>query len=86
MIVSYQGRTQNLAKWIRELKLNYKVTQYRLNAGWAVATAFETPIRAYRDQTTLSEIRALKYRKTTKETAQQFNISRNSIYRIWGTQ
>jgi hypothetical protein len=41
--VSYKGRTQTLAQWCSELKLNYHKTVVRVNQlGWSPERAFET--------------------------------------------
>lgn len=41
--ITYNGKTQSLADWCRELKLNYHKTRSRLNKyGFSVKKAFET--------------------------------------------
>jgi hypothetical protein len=45
--IKYNGKTQSLADWCRELGLNYDRTKYRLNAGqWSVERAFSIKGRA----------------------------------------
>lgn len=40
--LEYKGRTQTLAQWCEELKLDYSRTKARINAcGWTVEEAFE---------------------------------------------
>lgn len=41
--VTYLGRTQCLADWADELKLNYGVVASRLRRGWSTESAFLTP-------------------------------------------
>ena len=41
LLLTYKGRIQTLAQWVRELGLSYKVTIHRLNEGWSVEDAFE---------------------------------------------
>lgn len=40
-LISYKGRTQTLAQWCDELKLNYKRTERRLDRKWPIEKAFE---------------------------------------------
>ena len=43
LYVTYQGRTQSLADWCRELNLNYGKIFYRIHtAHWSVERAFES--------------------------------------------
>jgi hypothetical protein len=45
IVVTWQGRTQTLSKWARELGFNYRVLRDRLARNWTVARAFTTPVR-----------------------------------------
>lgn len=42
-LVTYQGRTQSLSLWARELNKQRQALFGRLKAGWSVERAFETP-------------------------------------------
>ena len=41
--IEYQGKTQPLSAWIRELKLNKTLILSRFKSGWTVEEAFEIP-------------------------------------------
>ena len=41
IIITYKDKTQTLANWCRELKLNYSKTRGRLVNGWSIEKAFE---------------------------------------------
>ncbi len=41
--ITYQGRTQTLPQWCRELGLSVERTRARLSYGWTVEQAFTTP-------------------------------------------
>ena len=43
--LTYRGKTKTLAQWAESLELNYGFLKYRIDAGWEVARAFETPSR-----------------------------------------
>ena len=43
-LITFQGRTQHLAAWSRELGIDHSLLRYRL-ARWGVERAFKTPIR-----------------------------------------
>lgn len=45
VMITYKGREQTLAQWIRELKLSKNV-RLRIYNGWNVARAFEEPVMA----------------------------------------
>lgn len=45
LYITYKGRTQTLAQWVRELDLDYEVTYHRLDEGWTIEDAFEKPQR-----------------------------------------
>jgi hypothetical protein len=38
--ITYQGRTQTMADWARELGINYEALHRRLKTGWTVEQAF----------------------------------------------
>lgn len=44
--ITYQGETKILKHWAKELGMSYHALQHRLNRGWTVEEAFNTPIRA----------------------------------------
>lgn len=46
--IEYRGRFQTAASWARELGLNRYIIHLRLNRGWSVVDALETPIRKVR--------------------------------------
>ena len=41
--ITYHGKTQCLAAWCEELKLNYFTVHTRLGRGWDIERAFTTP-------------------------------------------
>lgn len=43
--ITYQGKTQGLQEWARELGVNYQLIQYRLDNGWELGRALTTPSR-----------------------------------------
>lgn len=43
-LITYDGKTQSLADWCRELNLNYGTTKCRLRRNWSVYKAFERKI------------------------------------------
>lgn len=45
LFITYQGRTQILTDWTRELDLPLVCIWKRLNSGWSVDRAFTQPIR-----------------------------------------
>lgn len=46
--ITYRGRTQNLRAWERELGFKYSTIRARLNKGWSVKKALETPRIEYK--------------------------------------
>lgn len=44
-ILEYKGERKTLAEWCEELNMNYHCIRQRINAGWSVEKAFETPVR-----------------------------------------
>lgn len=44
-LLEYKGETKALAEWVELLSLNYAATIARLNTGWSVEKAIETPVR-----------------------------------------
>lgn len=43
--ITFNGKTQGLQDWARELGVNYQLIQYRLDNGWSAARALTTPSR-----------------------------------------
>lgn len=43
--ITFNGKTQGLQDWARELGVNYQLIQYRLDNKWSVAKALSTPSR-----------------------------------------
>lgn len=41
--ITYEGKTQSLADWCRELGVNYSLISNRINKGWTTEKAFKTP-------------------------------------------
>ncbi|AYC29666.1 hypothetical protein [Paenisporosarcina cavernae] len=41
--IKYRGKTQSLAKWAKELNLNYNTLRSRSRLGWTAEEMFETP-------------------------------------------
>lgn len=49
-LLSYQGKTQALSEWARELGIDRAVLEYRTKkGGWSVERAFSTPVKTYRN-------------------------------------
>lgn len=46
--ITYKGRTQNLRAWERELGFKYSTVRARLNKGWSIKKALETPLVEYK--------------------------------------
>lgn len=44
-LLSYNGKTQTMLEWATTAGLNYQTLSTRLNLGWSVARALETPVR-----------------------------------------
>lgn len=44
-ILEYKEETKTLAEWCKELGMDYNCIRQRINAGWSVKKAFETPVR-----------------------------------------
>lgn len=44
--ITYKGKTQSLADWCRELRIKYTTIQDRLELGWSIEKAFETPLKS----------------------------------------
>ena len=43
--ITFNGKTQSMMDWARELNVNYQLIQYRLKHGWDVAKTLTTPSR-----------------------------------------
>lgn len=43
--ITYKGKTQSLADWCRELKLDYIIIKERFRRKWTAEQAFETPLK-----------------------------------------
>jgi len=46
-LITYLGVTQHLSNWSRTLSMNLTTLLYRINAGWSIGRAFETPNHTY---------------------------------------
>ncbi len=57
-LLTYQGKTQSLARWSREYNLAADTIRNRLNRGWDLEKALSTPSRAARspDLVTVFEV------------------------------
>ena len=44
-LITFQGRTQTLAQWIREKGLDYSTIWARLKRGWPIEKALTTPVK-----------------------------------------
>lgn len=55
--ITYEGRTQGLQDWARELGVSYQTIQYRLNHGWSVADAMTTPSRKHKGRPAVTSSR-----------------------------
>ena len=42
--ITYQGKTQTMMEWSKELHINYSTLRQRINSGWDVGKAFDRPI------------------------------------------
>ena len=43
--ITYEGKTQSMADWCRELGLDYVLMQQRIYKGWTAEKAFKTPLK-----------------------------------------
>lgn len=43
--IVYRGERRTLADWSKKFKLHYDIIWDRLNAGWPIEEALETPVR-----------------------------------------
>jgi hypothetical protein len=43
---TFQGKTQSLSAWSRELKINRATLEKRLRSGWSIEKAFSTPVKS----------------------------------------
>lgn len=43
--ITYNGKTQTMAQWARELNINYTLLKSRFRSGWSVEKAFTTPVK-----------------------------------------
>lgn len=41
LYITYNGKTQSMADWCRELNLSYSTVRYRMSNGWTAERAFE---------------------------------------------
>ena len=46
--VTYQGRTQTISEWARELGVSYGLLYTRLSSGWSVEEAMTLPLQTVR--------------------------------------
>jgi hypothetical protein len=44
-LLTYDGRTQSLSAWARELGMNRSLISVRIHRGWSVKKALTTPVR-----------------------------------------
>lgn len=49
--IEYNGKTQNLTDWCKELNIDEGTMYSRLHSGWSIEKAFSTPVRKRRDTT-----------------------------------
>ena len=42
-MIDYKGKTDTLSNWCSELGLTYAMVKHRLQRGWTIEKAFETP-------------------------------------------
>ena len=78
LIITYKGKTQTLANWCRELKLNYSKTRGRLVNGWSIEKALTTPVKYYKKQFTKEEIEQMKKDKENGMSYKELGIKYNT--------
>lgn len=44
-VIEYKGKSLSVAQWARELNVNYRTLQGRIERGWTLEMVFETPFR-----------------------------------------
>ena len=44
-ILEYRGQKKTMSEWADAAKINYRTFEYRLNNGWPIEKALETPVR-----------------------------------------
>lgn len=49
-LITYEGKTQNIMGWSKELGLNYRKIQRRIASGWSPDRAFTEPLNYHRDK------------------------------------
>ncbi len=59
-LITFRKRRRSLAEWAEGLGMPYDVLRYRLDAGWTVEEAFQTPVRALEDFLTHEGVRKTK--------------------------
>lgn len=85
--ITYNGKTQSMADWCRELGLNYNRVNTRLNElGWTVEKAFE-----HKENTSISMVTYHGETKCLKDWCKKLNLKYETIwYRInklhWSTE
>lgn len=46
--ITYQGKTQCLSHWAKEIGMRHDTLTHRLNAGWSIEKALTTPVKEYK--------------------------------------
>jgi len=75
--IKYNGKTQSLLKWSRELNFSYNVALKRLNKGWSIQDAFFTPIMRNRKKSKNIELAMKDYipkHKTSDKTGGAYKM------------
>lgn len=50
-LITYEGQTKTLMQWAKSLKMRFTTLQMRLNSGWTVEKALNTPVKNYKFRT-----------------------------------
>jgi len=43
--IDYKGESKSIAEWARELNINWATLKNRIDNGWSIEKAFNTPVR-----------------------------------------
>ena len=80
--ITYQGRTQVLADWAKEVSLSACIINMRLRHGWSIEKTFNTPARATFHYLTFNN-KTLTVSDWAKQTKLAYNTILNRLLRNW---
>jgi len=88
--LSFQGRTQTIAQWSREIGIKRGTIQRRLKRGWTVEKTLNVPVGVYKNQVCakltpqqVAEIRLLKDTDSANAIGRRFGVGGAAIIKIW---